>query len=106
MSNVNVSPGQVLIDHLYKGVEVLGDPTPKLAYRSSEQQTKDGLLGWVASVAIPRGRLIEEQRVTIWSETPPDLHDGQIVAFRDVLVGAVDGRVYVQAFTARGGDNA
>lgn len=106
MSNINVSPGQLLIDHLYRGVEVLGDPRPKLGYRSSEQQVKDDLLGWTLSVAVPRGRLVEEQRITLWAEMCPDLHDGQIVAFRDVLVGAVDGRLYVQAYTVKGAENA
>ncbi len=107
MSNINVSPGQLLIDHLYRGVETLGDPRPKLTYGSSEQQTKDDVPGWVVSVAVPRGRLVEEQRVTVWSETCPDLHDGQTAVFRDVLVGAVDGRVYVQAYAVKGGnDNA
>lgn len=106
MSNINVSPGQVLIDHLYRGVETLSDPRPKLTYGSSEQQTKGDLLGWTLSVAVPRGRLVEEQRITLWAEKRPDLHDGQLVAFRDVLVGAVDGRVYVQAYTVKGADNA
>lgn len=106
MSNINVSPGQLLIDHLYRGVEVLGDVRPKLIYGSSEQQTKDDVPGWVVSVAVPRGRLVEEQRVTVWSETCPDLHDGQTAVFRDVVVGAVDGRIYVQAHTVRGAENA
>jgi len=107
MSNVNVvSPGQLLIDHLYKGVETLDTPRPKRVYGSSEQQSKDGLLGWIVPVAIPRGRLIEERRVTVWAETCPDLQDGDIAIFRDVVVGAVDANVYVQAFTVRGGNDA
>lgn len=106
MSNINVSPGQLLIDHLYRGVEVLGDPSRKTVYGSSEQQTKNGLLGWTLSVAVPRGRLVEEQRITLWAEKRPDLHDGQLVAFRDLLVGAVDGHVYVQAYTVKGAENA
>lgn len=106
MSKFDILPGQLLIDHLFRGVELLGDPRPKLGYGSSEQQTRNGLLGWTLSVAVPRGRLVEEQRVTVWSETCPDLHDGQTAVFRDVVVGAVDGRIYVQAHTVRGAENA
>lgn len=106
MSNFDILPGQLLIDHLFRGVELLGSPRPKLGYGSSEQQTRNGLLGWTLSVAIPRGRLVEEQRVTVWAEMRPDLRDGQTVAFRDLLVGAVDGHVYVQAYTVKGAENA
>lgn len=97
MNTMRVSAGQLLVDHLFRGVEVIAEPIEKTRYGTDEQQVKGDFKGWVLPVAVPRGRLVEEVRVTVWSTVRPPVHDGDRVRFREVVLGAVEGRIYVQA---------
>lgn len=98
MDKPTISAGQLLADHLFRGVEVIAEPSEKLRYGTEEQQVKGDFRAWTVPVAVPRGRLIEELRVTVWSTTRPPAHDGDTVRFRQVVFGAVEGRIYVQAY--------
>jgi hypothetical protein len=93
-----VSAGQLLADHFFRGVEVIDEPFAKLRYGTEEQQVKGDFRAWIVPVAVPRGKLVEECRVTLWSTTRPPVHDGDTVRFREVIFGAVEGRIYVQAY--------
>ena len=97
MHKPTVSAGQLLADHIFRGVEVIDEPSAKLRYGTEEQQVKGDFKGWVLPVAVPRGRLVEEVRVTVWSTVRPPVHDGDRVRFREVVIGAVEGKTYVQA---------
>lgn len=70
-----------------RGVEVMGDPTPKLADDDTQKKSGD-LLQWAISVIVPQGRLLTERRVTLLSKTRPGVRDGQVVIFPDLHVGA------------------
>ena len=70
-----------------RGVEVMGDPTPKLADDDTQKKSGD-LLQWVISVIVPQGRLLTERRVTVLAKTRPGVRDGQVVIFPDLHVGA------------------
>lgn len=98
MHKPTVSAGQLLADHLFRGVEVIDEPFAKLRYGTEEQQVKGDFRAWIVPVAVPRGKLVEECRVTFWSTTRPPAHDGDVVRFRQVIFGAVEGRIYVQAY--------
>lgn len=98
MSNVRVSAGQLLVDHLFRGVEVIAEPIEKTRYGTDEQQVKGDFRAWTVSVAVPRGRLVEEVRVTLWASARPPVHEGDFARFREVVIGAVEGRIYVQAY--------
>lgn len=98
MHNPTVSAGQMLADHLFRGVEVIDEPFAKLRYGTEEQQVKGDFRAWIVPVAVPRGKLVEECRVTFWSTTRPPAHDGDVVRFRQVIFGAVEGRIYTQAY--------
>lgn len=98
MNTMQVSAGQLLADHIYRGVEVIAEPTEKMRYGTDEQQVKGNLRAWTIPVAVPRGRLVEEVRITFWSTTRPPAHDGDVVRFRQVVFGAVEGRIYTQAY--------
>lgn len=98
MSNVRVSAGQLLVDHLFRGVQVIDEPTEKLRYGTDEPQVRGDFKAWTVPVAVPRGVLVEECRVTLWSATRPAVHEGDLVRFREVVIGAVEGRIYTQAY--------
>lgn len=98
MEKTIVSAGQLLADHVYRGVEVIAEPIEKTRYGTDEQQVKGNLRAWTIPVAVPRGKLVEELRVTFWSTARPPAHDGDTVRFRQVVFGAVEGRIYVQAY--------
>lgn len=98
MNTMQVSAGQLLADHIYRGVEVIAEPTEKMRYGTDEQQVKGTLRAWTIPVAVPRGRLVEEVRITFWSDVRPPVHDGDRVRFREVVIGAVEGKTYVQAY--------
>lgn len=98
MSNVRVSAGQLLVDHLFRGVQVIEEPTEKLQYGTDKQQVRGDLRGWIVPVAVPRGVLVEELRVTLWASVRPSVHAGDLVKFRQVVFGAVEGRIYTQAY--------
>lgn len=98
MDNIRVSAGQLLADYIYRGVEVIAEPTEKTRYGTDEQQVKGNLRAWTIPVAVPRGRLVEELRVTLWATVRPPAHDGDFVRFRQVVFGAVEGRIYVQSY--------
>ena len=70
-----------------QGVEVMGDPTPKLADDDTQKKSGD-LLQWIISVIVPQGRLLTERRVTVLAKTRPGVRDGQVVIFPDLHVGA------------------
>ena len=93
-----ISAGQLLADHIFRGVEVIDEPTEKMRYGTDEQQFKGNLRAWTIPVAVPRGRLVEEVRVTLWATTRPPAHDSDFVRFRQVVIGAVEGKTYVQAY--------
>lgn len=98
MNTMRVSAGQLLVDHLFRGVEVIAEPIEKTRYGTDEQQVKGDFKGWVLPVAVPRGRLVEEVRITFWSDVRPPVHDGDTVRFREVIFGAVEGHLYTQAY--------
>lgn len=98
MSNVRVSAGQLLVDHLFRGVQVIDEPTEKLRYGTDEPQVRGDFKAWTVPVAVPRGRLVEEVRVTLWASARPPVHEGDFARFREVVIGAVEGRIYVQAY--------
>lgn len=98
MSNVRVLAGQLLVDHLFRGVQVIDEPTEKLRYGTDEPQVRGDFKAWTIPVAVPRGKLVEELRVTLWATVRPPAHDGDFVRFRQVVFGAVEGRIYVQSY--------
>lgn len=98
MNTMRVSAGQILADHLFRGVEVIDEPAEKLRYGTDEQQVKGDFRAWIVPVAVPRGKLIEEVRVTVWSATRPPVHEGDLARFREVIFGAVEGHLYTQAY--------
>lgn len=98
MSKTLISPGQLLADHLFREVEVIDEPFAKLRYGTEEQQVKGDFKAWTICVAVPRGRLVEEVRVTFWSDVRPQVHEGDRVRFREVVLGAIEGRIYVHAY--------
>lgn len=98
MDNIRVSAGQLLADYIYRGVEVIAEPTEKTRYGTDEQQVKGDFRAWIVPVAVPRGKLVEECRVTFWSTTRPPVHEGDLARFREVIFGAVEGHLYTQAY--------
>lgn len=93
-----ISAGQLLADHVYRGVEVIAEPIEKTRYGTDEQQVKGNLRAWTIPVAVPRGRLVEEVRITFWSDVRPPVHEGDLARFREVIFGAVEGHLYTQAY--------
>lgn len=98
----------------FLSIEVIGDVREKKdkdGKRKSEMWTGENRLGWVIPVEVikgsrkkklPNGRLLEIMdteiiNVTLWSEERPDLSIGDYAAFSGLMVGAVDGKVYIQA---------
>lgn len=98
MDNIRVSAGQLLADYIYRGVEVIAEPTEKTRYGTDEQQVKGDFRAWTVPVAVPRGRLVEEVRITFWSTARPPVHEGDLARFREVIFGAVEGHLYTQAY--------
>lgn len=95
--------GMVNVGALATGVEVSTATAIKRDGRDEEapQKKADGVPGWTLGVAVPRGRFIEEQRVTVWSEKRPDFAEGERVRFLDLAVGAYSAgsgaNVYIHA---------
>ena len=74
----------------FRGVEVMGDPEPKIG-EDGEQKTTGDLGQWRVSVIVPQGRLLTERRVTVLAKSRPAVRDGERVIFPDLSVGAYGG---------------
>lgn len=80
-----------------------GEVTAKTDREQVQKKTEDGTLQWTVEVVIPNGRGSISQRVTINADRRPDLVDGDIVVFENLVAGAfADGRNAVLYFSADG----
>lgn len=102
---MKLNRGMVNVEALATGVEVYGDVAAKMDGRDTETATQKrnahDVPGWSVTVLVERGRLREEQRVTVWSKNRPNVSDTEIVKFTGLACGAYAGRsganVYVWA---------
>ena len=56
----------------------------------SEMCIRDSLVKWEVNLGVPygpKGRYVRPMRVTVLSASQPDVHDGQVVRFRDLHAG-------------------
>lgn len=92
---MKLNRNMVDVSALASGVEIYGDPTAKKDGRdedATQKKSADGVPGWSVSVLVNRGRLREEQRLTLWSEKRPELADGDYARFTGLACGAYSGR--------------
>lgn len=80
----------IINNFISAGVEVYGDVAIKTVSREDQSQKKNaaGLPGWVVSVLVQEGRLINQYNVTVWSAKRPAVADTDVIVFTDLSVGA------------------
>ena len=76
----------VPVFQLINGSLVVGEPTPKSDEDGKPEKVGD-LVKWEVNLGVPygpKGRYVRPMRVTVLSASQPDVHDGQVVRFRDL----------------------
>lgn len=113
MQNLNY-PKYLLPLEVFSSAEVIGvirEKKDSSGEPKKETFTGENLPGWVIPVEIvrglrkktlPNGNVLETAdsetvNVTLWSKEKPHLEMGDYVSFFDLMVGAYEGRIYVQA---------
>ena len=97
-TTVEISPTQLLVDSLYTGLEVYGEPRPKPIFGGDEQQSKGDLRAWTVTLIVSDGRLQVPRRVTLWTKDRPQISDGDTIRLGKVVIGAMDRNIYLNAY--------
>lgn len=89
MSKTVFPDRMIPVFQLINGSLVVGEPTPKS--EDGKPEKVGDLVKWEVNLGVPygpRGRYVRPMKVTVLSAAQPDVHDGQIVRFRDLHAGS------------------